>query len=145
MNRHHGFTLIELMIVLMIIGILTTISLPSYLSHLQRSRRTEAMSAILEVASRQARYYSMNNHYTLHMEDLGYSSDPYFVPSSSNPLYSISVVYVNPASDTTPATMQIQAVPQGSQAEDTCGTFLYTDLGERSVSGMQSSSSCWGR
>ena len=145
MNQNKGFTLIEVMIVVAIIGILTMVALPSYNRYVLRSHRTEAINGLLDTASREARYYTNNNNYTQSMTTLGFAADPNPVASASNLYYLINVQsLVNPTA-TSPASFVLQAVPQGSQANDTCGTFTYTDLGARSVSGTETSAKCWGQ
>lgn len=59
-----GFTLIEIVIVLAIVGILAAITYPSYQDSIRKSRRADAKTALLEVAQREERFYSVNNQYT---------------------------------------------------------------------------------
>ena len=66
-----GFTLIELMITVAIIGILSAIAYPSYESYVRKSRRVDAKNALLDLASRQERYFSVNNKYSTTAADLG--------------------------------------------------------------------------
>ena len=76
-NRASGFTLIELMIVVAIVGILAAIALPSYQRYVLRSHRTTAVNALLDLGSREARYYSANNAYTSSLtgaNGLGYAA-----------------------------------------------------------------------
>ena len=59
-----GFTLLELMIVVVIIGILMAIAVPSYQGYVLRSHRTDAHSSLLDIAARQERFVAQRNTYT---------------------------------------------------------------------------------
>ena len=134
-----GFTLIELMIVVAIVGILAAIAIPSYQNYILQSRRTSALNAIMDLASRESRYFTANNTYTSSMLTLGYSADPLPVTDANSHYYDLSAQTSNNNTNFT-----LQAVPFGNQANDTCGTFTYTDLGIKSVSaGTGMVSSCW--
>ena len=132
------------MIVVAIVGILAAVALPSYNSYILKSRRTEAVNGLLETASREARFYTINNTYTASMTSLGFGADPNPLPSATNRYYDVSVAAVPAATASAPASFTLQAVPQGNQAADTCGTFTYTDLGQKGVS-ASTVTSCWGQ
>ena len=136
MKLTKGFTLIELMIVVAVVAILAAVAVPSYRSYVLRSHRTVAINAILDLGSREARYYTTNNNYTGSLTTLGYAADPMQLPSSTNTYYNLSV------SSATSATFTLSAAPVGNQANDTCGTYTYTDLGLKGIS-SGSVSSCW--
>jgi type IV pilus assembly protein PilE len=63
MNKATGFSLIELMIVVMIVGILMAISIPAYQGYVMRSHRTDAHSSLLDIAARQERHIAQYNRY----------------------------------------------------------------------------------
>ncbi len=144
MNQMKGFTLIELMIVVAIIGILAAIALPNYTKYVRQSRRTVAINAILDLAGKEARFYTINNTYNSSLSGaggLGYSQDPMPVSDANNPFYNISV---QAASFVPSNAFTLQAVPQGSQVNDTdCGTFTYTQLGQKGITGTGSPATCW--
>ena len=62
-RRSAGFSLIELLVVVTIIGILGMIAVPSYRAYTMRAHRTEAKTALLQIATSQERYYIQNNSY----------------------------------------------------------------------------------
>jgi len=68
-----GVTLIELMIVLVIIGVLAVAAIPAYRGYTERVHRTEAKSALLELAANQERFYLQNNTYTADLNALGFT------------------------------------------------------------------------
>lgn len=72
-RRSWGFTLIELMVVVVIATILLAIAIPSYMSQVRQSRRTEAKTAILDLAGREERFLSTNpQSYSSVAAQLGY-------------------------------------------------------------------------
>jgi type IV pilus assembly protein PilE len=58
-----GFTLIELMIVVVIIGILAAVAIPAYFNHVLRSRQSDAYHNLLDIKAAQEIYYSLENEY----------------------------------------------------------------------------------
>lgn len=135
-NKSQGFTLIELMIVVAVIAILAAVALPSYKRYVLKSHRSSAITAVLDLASREARYYTTNNTYSSSLVTLGYGSDPMPLTDLSNHYYDLSVTAANSTSFT------VSAAPAGNQTSDTCGTFSYNDLGVKSVS-SGTLSECW--
>src|SRR5882757_5493987 len=75
-----GFTLIELMIAVAVVGILATIAATSYQSQIQRSRRTDARSDLLDLAGREEKLYSTTNAYGGTPALLGYGTGTFPIP-----------------------------------------------------------------
>jgi type IV pilus assembly protein PilE len=150
-RRQRGFTLIELVIAMVIASILAAIAIPSYTSYIMRSRRTEAKSALLNLASLEERFFSTNNTYSALPTDLGYTAGLGVSFPVGSGYYNITQLLVTqavqPANSTsagTPATYTITAtpVPTNSQANDTgCTSFTITSGGVQTSTG--SSTTCW--
>jgi len=138
LNESKGFSLIELIMAVAVVGILARIAYPSYVTYVLKSHRSEAINGLLELASREVRYYTTKNTYQTSMLQLGYSADPYPVASatSSSHYYDVSVASVSATGFT------LKAVPVGNQVNDTCGTYTYTDLGVKGI-GSGTVSDCW--
>jgi type IV pilus assembly protein PilE len=143
-----GFTLIELLIAMVIASILAAIAIPSYSSYIMKSRRTEAKSALLNLAALEERYFSTNNSYTQTPSDLGYATAAILpLPVGSGLYYNITNLVATPAiaptSTTTvgtPWTYTITATAIGTQANDTaCATFTITSGGVQTAT----SAKCW--
>ena len=122
-----GFTLIELMIVVVVIAIIAAIALPSYQSQIQKTRRADAQSALLQAAQALERCFTRTNSY-VGCADPNDSPDGFYTISFEAP---------------TATTFTLEAVPQGAQSNDNCGTFTLTHQGIRGSEGADSDR-CWG-
>lgn len=71
-NVQRGFTLIELMIVVVIIAIIAMVAFPSYQDSIQKAKRTDGQSAVLQVMQAQERFFGQNFRYTEDLTELGY-------------------------------------------------------------------------
>jgi len=109
-----GFTLIELMIVIAIVGILAAIALPSYMDYIRKSRRADGISAIMDLMLAQEKWRANHTIYGTLTELRG--EDPLL---STDKHYSLTV----PAADISATTYAIKAAPQGDQTSDSCGYF----------------------
>lgn len=134
-----GFTLIEVMIVVAIVAILAAIAYPSYMRYVQKSRRTDAKTALLDLATRQERYFTMNNTYVGAADKLGYGGPfPLDVLASGTAFYQLNVTASSATGFTATAT------PVNAQASDTlCGTYTIDQLGTQSSSGTLGAAACW--
>ena len=154
-SRNAGFTLVELMIVVVIGSILLTIAIPAYTSQIRKSRRSEARTAVLDLAAREERFLSTANLYTDVPANLGY-------PASAAPManvligsgyYNLSVTLqaALPGPPPVPAGYTITATATDTQLDDTsCGSISVDQKGQQTAkdSGGSTSatinSTCWG-
>lgn len=132
-----GFTLLELMIVVAILGIITAIALPSYRASQLKAGRAEAKTALLEVAALQERFYSINNSYSTNAVPLGTTSAT-FASESGKYLVSVAACAAGTIANCFVAT----ATPQGGQTDDECGNLTLTSTGLRGSSAGVAAD-CW--
>lgn len=125
MKASQGFTLIELMITVAIVGILAAVALPSYQEYVKRGHRSAAQAQMMDIANREQQYMLANRAYTATGADLGYS-----LPSdvSAHYGYAITVDNVGP-----PPSFTITFTPTGTQASD--GLLVLTSAGVKTRAG----------
>ena len=130
-RSNRGFTLIEIMIVIAIIGIVITIGYPSLTEYVKKGRRAEVAGLLSEQAQILERFYSKSNVYT------GATG-----LSTGNDYYTITPAL-------TDQTFLLTATRKaGSMATDKCGDFTITNTGVRSMVGAKTgltTKDCWGR
>jgi type IV pilus assembly protein PilE len=147
-----GFTLIELMVVVAIATILFAIAIPSYTTYIRQSRRTEAKTAVLDLAGREERYLSTNpSAYTDVPANLGYTGAwPIVVGSGYYQLTVCSPACLPSAIATAPSyTVTATPVAGQSQVNDTqCNSFSVDSVGQQYADGSGGAAVatpyCWG-
>ncbi|WP_018168339.1 type IV pilin protein [Thioalkalivibrio sp. ALMg9] len=129
-----GFTLIELMIVVAVIGILAAIAYPAYNRFVENSRMATAQGDLMELAQFMERQYSVNNRYNSNVSDAG------DLPFQASPRDGGTTVYTfsfqaGPA----PNSFTLQAIPTGPQTGHRCGTLTLDSTGDRGAA----ETNCW--
>ena len=133
-QQEKGFTLIEIMIVVAIVGIIATVGYPSYQDYLRRTKRAEGRNMLVQIAAQQERYYSDNNGYGT-LAQLGYVG----AVTSENGSYTITVNNIAANGQT----FQVNATPANFTDND-CGVLTITNTGQRGQA-AGTADECWGR
>jgi type IV pilus assembly protein PilE len=130
-RRMLGVTLIELMAVVMVLGTLAIIAIPSYRQYSMRAQRTDAKQSLLRLATNQERFYLQNRRYggTADLADPLLAFNP---PTSEKGAYAIAVPLANATTFTATATVRAGGVID--QSRDTeCVSFSITAQGVRTA------------
>jgi len=150
--QQRGFTLMEIMIVVGIVGVLAAIAIPSYQESVRKSRRAEARGQLLEVAQYMQRFYSQNDSFAKSKDGTAVTipSDLARVPrTAAAGAQSYDISFATPANGATNpslASFQIQAVRRtgGPMASDKCGDFTLENTGLRGVlNASDTVANCW--
>lgn len=129
-RRNRGFTLIELMVAVVIVGILAAIAYPSYKTYILKGHRSSAQAFLMDAAQRQQQYFLDNRTYAPDVATLFGTTTA--IPSEVSPYYQITVA----TTAGPPPTFLLTATPQGTQATgsepaltiDQAGTKLPTTV-----------------
>lgn len=140
--RQSGFTLIELVITVAIIGILVAVAYPQYTQYTVRAKRSAAQSFMFTVSSRQEQAMLNARSYF----SVATGTPPEWTAASMNVPAELTANYTfTVATTATPPGYTVSAVPKAAQAtNDTrCGTLTWTGTGAKGVTGTSTVSECW--
>lgn len=125
-NTHHGFTLIEILVALVLLSIFAVLAYGSYSRYIVEARRVEGAGLLLEAGTRMEQFMAENGRFTDDMRKLGFGADP--------TVSRTGVYRVDAAIDATGQTFTLTAVRAAQQAADiVCGDLTLTSLGVKSA------------
>ncbi|MGH8197489.1 MAG: type IV pilin protein [Steroidobacteraceae bacterium] len=145
MHKQRGVTLIELVVVMIIVGILAAVAIPSYRNYVLRSQRSDAKDALLALATQQEKYYLQCNTYATVIAGAPNcaAGELQGADTSENGWYDLAI----DDADDTSYTLSATAAAGGNQAQDTqCEIFRVTDRGIRTAEdsgGTDKTAECW--
>lgn len=140
MTHQKGFTLIELMITVAIVGILAAVAYPSYQQHILKTRRAEAKACLSELAQFMERFYTTNLRYDKDAANVDVALPNIQCRTDLTNFYTTQFV----ANSLGQRSYSLEAVPKGSQASDTaCGTLSLTQAGVKKSSVSGAAAKCW--
>ncbi len=137
MKFSKGFSLLELMIAVAIVGIIASIAYPAYQEYVREARRSDAKAVLIEMSQWMEREYTVNGRYT------NASNAIPSLPIVKSPKDGTDVVYNVGVTAATTSTFTLTATPAvgGPQEGDDCGNLSITQTGAKSASGT--ATDCW--
>ena len=153
-NAQKGFTLIELMIVVAILGILSAIALPSYTKYVEKSRRTDAKVELLKIAQLQESFFAQQLSYANDLNELGLGGN---TVTSGDGHYDISMKCTSTVGVGQAACVafEVEAKPSSAaqNGDDACAGFQIDNLGRKKAKGTgepdyiggSKADECWGK
>ncbi len=137
LSRQRGITLLELMAVVMVIGILGMIAVPSYRQYSMRAQRTDAKAALLQLTTNQERFYLTNRTYSNDPAALGFASN-----QSERGSYTLAIASADLTIGYTATATPRSGAAFDMTADAQCTTFSVTSQGVRTATGT-SAATCW--
>lgn len=140
-RNQKGFSLIELMIAVAILGIIAAIAYPNYSNYVQQARRSDGHLMLTEIMGAQERFYTENFNYTTDLSELGYTVDGGAVESDEG-FYLVTAAACG--GSTIRNCVNLTATAQGIQAvDDECATLSLNSRGEKAATGGGGREECW--
>ena len=153
-TRSRGFTLVELMVVVGIVGLLTSVAYPSFTEYVTRAKRQSAQEVLYRITSQQEQFFADNKTYARDMTDLGHGSwlmgvndeGDIVTWGSANMNYGLAFIGLGtPTASGATLTYLAYAFPFGVQntRDAKCGAMWLDESGQRYSYGSSGTEKCW--
>lgn len=144
MKMQKGFTLIELIVTVLIVGILASIAYPSYVNSVSKTKRRAAEACLSNFATYMERFFTTNLRYD---KDASSGADIVLPDLDCKSAQNSGNDYVFSLAAKDQSSYTLQAVPKSTSAQATrdarCGTLTLDQTGARGASGSDGASKCW--
>lgn len=134
MRRKQGFSIVELLAVVTIIGVLAAIAIPSYSYHVRKGHRASAQSFMTDIANKQAQYLLDARNYavgTTALTDLNLTT-----PTEVSTYYTITIVNsADGTTTTTPPSFKVKATPKTGTSQASDGELTLDHTGAKTLAG----------
>lgn len=150
-KKVRGFSLIELMVAVAVVGILSMVAYPSYINYMIRSNRNVAKSDLMELQQNMERNYSLTNRYDQAPDGTAVTiNSTSVIPFKQSPRTGTANYNITFSVAPTSLAYTLSAAPTGVQLKDTqCATLTLTSAGVRGAAGVTgnvtSVNNCWGK
>ena len=142
MYKQRGVTLIELLTVILVVGILSAIAIPSYSSYVRKARRADAKVMLTSSAQQLERCYTRISSYNDGTNDAGGGSCPLPLGANSANTYTLAIAFDTTAGMPAGQSYTLTASPLGNQLLDThCGNYRLNQMSQKTVS--TGATDCW--
>lgn len=140
MQNVKGFTLVELLITVAIVGIMASIAIPMYSEQISKTNRKDAQGALLEFQNAMERFYAEQSPYTY--RGAGTNGDDTGTPeifATETPLHATDKTYDLVITAANASTYTLSVVPKNAQSDDRCGTMTVDNTGQKT----SDDTNCW--
>lgn len=141
-NIQSGFSLIELMIVVAIVGVLASIAIPSYQESIRKGKRAEGRAALVDLMQQQERYFGQRGTYAAFTNGTGSGANfkVFSGDSSTGTAYLLTAATCPSPNNDLKLCVLLTAVNQFTDTD--AGNLTLSSLGEKSCTGTKTSV-CW--
>ncbi len=146
--KNQGFSLLDLVIAMAIMGILASIAVPSFNQNVRKARRSDALQTLLEISQQQERFFFRNNRYSCDLQAAGELNRGTTQSLEGHYTISMTPVVASPCPNATTYTITAVAAVGDDQGEDTtCNSMSLSSTGLKSaqdVGANDTTTKCWG-